>query len=122
MGLPLMSLTSSIQAAISVAFGALGDLVQQVSIRSRTGSGFDYSNLQASSFGPPRIVRAFIEEGRADNLTAGSRDDVSGLRFVKRVTLEGRVHPDDEIDIGDGFRPFRIREVSDFAAVIDVDA
>lgn len=109
-------------AGVTQAFDALGDLVSTVQVQHRTPRVFNYADQSFSSGATTRTARAYIQRGEASALEHGSREDETGLRFICRVTLEGRFNYGDLIDIGQGFKPARVRESSDFVSVVDVDA
>ena len=117
-----MSLSESILAGVAQAFDALGDLASTVQIQHRTPRVFNYADQSFSAGTATRTARAYIQRGDAGTLEHGSREDETGLRFICRVTLEGRFNYGDLIDIGKGFQPTRVRESSDFVSVVDVDA
>lgn len=117
-----MSLQSAITEGVGLAFNAIDELCVDATLHMSGNREFDYGSQIYIETVTTESARVFVQEGDANALRSGSRMAEHGVEYIKIVYVPRRMSGVDKIDIGDGPRPFRIRETSDFLTVIDVDA
>lgn len=116
-----MSLVFDIQGGVTAAFEAIDPLCREITLHKAGNRAFDYGTQLYNETVSTETIRAFVQEGDAGALQDGSRLVDHGLEYLVTVYIPRRLSGVDKVDIGSGPKAFRIREVSDFLTVIDVD-